>query len=119
MTPSVKPVPGKKVLIRRFAFNLLSKWRETYPVFADFKPLPIGIKEELAELHPKVHKHVLVRAIGMHVADGRYLENLAAENSKRINLDGSVAGNVLHKHRIDAQERLEAKRKKLKRKKAD
>jgi sRNA-binding protein len=55
------------------------------------------------------------RALGLHVGTDSYLEALARDGARRVNLDGSDAGAVEEMHREQARERLamrQAKRRK-------
>ncbi|SNS87597.1 ProQ/FINO family protein [Noviherbaspirillum humi] len=71
---------------------LLRRLREQFPVFAEFKPLKLGIREELAarDIAPVEH---LNKALSRQTGDRRYLRNVVAGGA-RYGLDGDVCGTI-------------------------
>lgn len=87
---------------------LLAVWSKTYPAFADYKPLAIGIRDRLIAAHPNIDRDIICLALRFRVKARRYLQALS-EGEARHNLDGSVAGEVTAEHRGIAKAQLEAK----------
>jgi len=90
--------------------DLIDRLAAAFPAACDFhapKPLAIGIAPLLAEalgLPMPSAKAVLARWVNRVV----YLQAMAAPASRRVNLDGSDAGEVEEGHRLHAAEQLAA-----------
>ncbi|MGZ8250395.1 ProQ/FINO family protein [Methylomagnum sp.] len=77
-----------------------------YPVFAEGKPLAIGMREELTKRHPDIEPRLLRSALLKHCKRPRYLKALATEPN-RYDLDGNPAGVVTEEQRDKAANDLE------------
>ncbi|MBN3859057.1 MAG: ProQ/FINO family protein [Neisseriaceae bacterium] len=65
-----------------------------YDVFRKFKPLALGIDEDLLkELSPQYEPELVVRFLAIHCRKPRYIKNLS-RGGKRFNLKGSFKGEV-------------------------
>ncbi|MCF7992242.1 MAG: ProQ/FinO family protein [Thiohalocapsa sp.] len=96
--------PRDAEILRRAAVWL----RGEYPVlFAEPKPLAIGVGRELARLRPEGVSHTGIRrALRAWTRRTGYLRALAADGSRRIGLDGADAGPVSDGDRQHAREAL-------------
>jgi ProP effector len=84
---------------------LVQKLRETFPVFAAYQPLAIGIHEAIAARLPDLVAAELKTALRIHTKSTRYLKSVA--NAKqRFDLDGNPAGDVSDEQRQHAAEML-------------
>jgi ProP effector len=70
----------------------LKRLREHYPIFAQFKPLKLGIHKDLLERQFATLQE-LRPALTRHTSDSRYLRAIAA-GGPRFALDGGAAGEV-------------------------
>lgn len=77
-----------------------------YPVFAEGKPLAIGMREELTKRHPDIEPRLLRSALLKHCKRPRYLKALAAI-PERYDLDGNPVGVVTEEQRDKAANDLE------------
>ena len=89
-----------------------AKWmRREYPELftsGNVKPLAIGIQKDLVKARPENVSHLgISRALSRWVEQPAYQQALAAENSRRFNLDGSDAGPVSDDHRNHAKQLLD------------
>jgi len=83
----------------------LNALRTAFPVFAEFKPLAIGIDKQVMAIHPEFDKKLLRPAMGFHTRSISYLK--AMQNaSHRFNLDGSPADPVTAEQRDHAAQQL-------------
>lgn len=81
--------------------------KDNYPVFKKWKPLAIGVNEEIVALAPpgSVNQHLLAMALGLHVKMVPYHLSLAESKSmQRYHLDGSPAGPLLERHQERAKQ---------------
>jgi ProP effector len=79
---------------------VLEKLFELYPQLfgAEFRPLKLGIYQELLANHPEHFKRdTLKLALGQHTRSTRYLQSVAA-GSKRHDLQGVAGDNVAPEH---------------------
>ena len=81
--------------------------RDTYPVFAECRPLTAGIVKQI-QRPPWMLNRSLQSALRVHTNTEKYLRALAAPGSRRYSLDGLVVGDVSNKHRDNARQRLDA-----------
>lgn len=77
-----------------------------YPVFAEGKPLAIGMREELTKRHPDIEPRLLRSALLKHCKRPRYLKALASI-PERYDLDGNPSGVVTEEQRDKAANDLE------------
>jgi sRNA-binding protein len=83
--------------------------RSTWPLaFTDPpRPLAIGTGAAIGRAHPaETSGKDIGRALAFWAGSDSYLEAIAAAGSRRINLDGSDAGEVEESHRVHARIRL-------------
>ena len=89
----------------RSAKEMLKVLRAAFPVFAEFKPLAIGIDKQVMAIHPEFEKKLLRPAMGFHTGSISYLK--AMQNaSNRFNLDGTPADPVTAEQRDHAAQQL-------------
>ena len=81
--------------------------RDTYPIFAECRPLAAGIVKQI-ERPPWMLNRSLRSALRLHTSTEKYLRALAAPDSQRYSLDGLVVGGVSEKHRARARQQLKA-----------
>ena len=72
----------------------------------EFRPLALGIKQPLLSLVQPGHYVAALAWLRGYVARVEYLEAVAADGSRRFNLDGSDAGEVSPEHRAHALGKL-------------
>lgn len=98
---------------------IVQKLRDTFPVFAGYQPLAIGIHEAIAERLPDLVAAELKTALRIHTKSTRYLKSVA--NAKqRFDLDGNPAGDITDEQRQHAAEMLKERfRKERERKDAE
>lgn len=77
-----------------------------YPVFAEGKPLALGMRDELTKRHPDIEPRLLRSALLKHCKRPRYLKALASI-PERYDLDGNPAGVVTEEQRDKAANDLE------------
>lgn len=82
--------------------DMLKALREAFPVFAEYKPLAIGIDKQAMAIHPDFDKKLLKPAIGFHTRSIPYLKILQ-NATHRFNIDGTSAAPV-----TPAQQKLAA-----------
>lgn len=98
-----KPIP------KFAAADYCLEWlREQYPVIAEFKPLAIGITNDI-ERPIWMPVKSLKSALRVHTWTERYLTASAQIDSCRFALDGTRAGDVTELQRELAQRRLDAR----------
>lgn len=89
---------------------------ETYPVLKEFKPLAIGVFDEILIL---VHDPAIARAVlSHHTRNIRYLKALSNE-PLRYHLDGTEAGEVVDEHRAYAAQQVSDRTAQHEKKQAD
>lgn len=79
--------------------------RGTFPVFAEYRPLALGIHKAIKQRLPEINAQQLRSALHIHTASTRYLKMLSQENV-RYDLDGAPAGEVTAEQRQQASETL-------------
>ena len=95
----------------RSAKEMLKVLRAAFPVFAEFKPLAIGIDKQVFAQLPEVSKKSLRLAMRSHTMSTRYLKEME-KGTVRLNLDGTPAGEVTDENRQHAAEQLKERFKK-------
>lgn len=98
--PASTPKPAKKQDRMQAVLPVLEKLFELYPHLfgAEFKPLKLGIYQELLAAHPEVFKRdTLKAALGQHTRSTRYLQSVAAGVS-RHDLQGAAVESVSPEH---------------------
>lgn len=73
--------------------DMLKALREAFPVFAEYKPLAIGIDKQAMANRPDFDKKLLRSAIGSHTRSISYLKALQ-NATHRFNIDGTSADPV-------------------------
>lgn len=109
MAESVKP--------KRPQDPVLDKLAATFPIFAEAKPLAIGVHKVILERLPELTKDLVSKALKRHTATTRYLKAVA-KGGQRFDLDGNAAGEITDEQRDaaaklvnDRQQRAADKRK--------
>lgn len=64
-----------------------------YDVFSKFKPLALGIEEELVAALPQFSPELITRVMANHCRRPKYLKSVA-RGGKRFNLNGKFKGEV-------------------------
>lgn len=79
-----------------------------YPVIRNRSPLAIGIHKQVIKDRDEgwINRHIRTAMRNLTRKEG-YISNIAAEDSRRFNLDGSDAGKVSDDHRTHAQKCLD------------
>jgi ProP effector len=85
--------------------------RNTFKVFAEHRPLALGIHKAIKERLPEINAQQLRSALRMHTASTRYLKALT-QGDIRYDLDGASAGEVTAEQRQQAHETLRERFKK-------
>ncbi len=84
---------------------------ELYPIWRDYRPLILGIEEELYGImqkkHPPASRRVLQRLLRMHCRHGKYLQALLG-GQERYTLSGEAQGEITTNEREYAQRTLES-----------
>lgn len=97
---------------------LLKQLRDTYPVFASYSPLAIGIDKQIIAQRPGTERKLLRLALGMHTHSTRYLKNFE-KATHRLDLDSQQIVEISAEHRQHATDTLRERfRKEAERKKA-
>lgn len=100
-SPALRPKPQRKGPPRaRAPHPVLQKLFELHPQLfgAKFKPLKIGVFEELMTRHPEAFKREDLKvALGLHARSTAYLESVAA-GLQRHDLDGNAVAPVAPEH---------------------
>lgn len=93
----------------KFVLDLHRQWMERYPAaFAPKKiPLAVGIREQIAALHPDTPEKLLKQALASWCGRASYLYASLKDGATRVNLDGSDAGEVGDEGRRLAQAKLD------------
>lgn len=94
------PKPAKKQDRMQAVLPVLEKLFELYPHLfgAEFRPLKLGIYQELLAAHPEDFKRdTLKAALGQHTRSTRYLQSVAAGMS-RFDLNGAEVESVSPEH---------------------
>lgn len=89
---------------------ILKQLREKFPVFAQFRPLRIGIHREIHRQLPMLSQRLICKAIRIHVQDMRYLKSIAV-GGNRFDLDLSPNGVVPTQHQQRARDMLSRQKK--------
>jgi ProP effector len=84
---------------------LLTKLRDTFPIFRKNTPLAIGIDKQIIARLPEVDRKVLRTALAMHANSSLYLRKMSKATA-RFDLDGNVVTEVTESHRTHASEIL-------------
>lgn len=101
-TPSLVPKESAEL---RTVKDMLRALREAFPVFAEHKPLAIGIDKQAMAIRPDFDKKLLRPAIGFHTRSIPYLKTL--QNAlHRFNIDGTSADPVTPAQRELAAQQL-------------
>jgi ProP effector len=90
---------------------LLKDLQGRFDVFRNFSPLAIGIDKQLIAQEPDLNRKALRLALRSHTMSTRYLKEMQIA-SARLNLDGSVAGEVTDEARTHSGELLRERFKK-------
>ena len=90
---------------------LLKDLQGLFDVFRNFSPLAIGIDKQLIAQEPDLNRKALRLALRSHTMSTRYLKEIQIA-SARVNLDGSVAGEVTDEARTHSGELLRERFKK-------
>lgn len=90
---------------------LLAELRQRFPAFAQCLPLAIGIDKLLLAEMPEISRKTLRVALNMHTNSSRYLKAMTIA-TRRFDLAGTPAGDVLEEHRARATEMLKERFKK-------
>jgi ProP effector len=77
---------------------LLQQLQRDFPVFAEFRPLAIGIDKQLIAQQPQLKSKILRSTLAVHTKSVRYLKELQFA-TVRFNLDGTQAGAVTDEQR--------------------
>jgi len=86
------------------AADLVDLLQKNHSVFAEFKPLAVGILSELFEQYPELSRRTIRRAMAWHTRDVRYTAVLMAEG-ERYHLDGTPAQSTIEpEHSAHAKE---------------
>lgn len=85
--------------------------RSAFQVFAEYRPLALGIHKAVKERLPEIDTRQLRTALRMHTASTRYLKALA-QGDVRYDLDGAPAGEVTEEQRQQAADTLRERFKK-------
>lgn len=99
---------SKKQQVKLITDHLYNK----YEVFSKFKPLAIGIDDDLVKALPQYDQQLVLRALSNHCRRPKYLKQLV-RGGKRFNLHGKVKGEVTEEEKKAAQEQSEALSKQL------
>jgi hypothetical protein len=81
--------------------DLLTRLRFEVPVFRDYLPLAVGIREALHAAFLDAPRSAVVHALVRHCRSDRYLRSIAA-GGPRYALDGAQSGEVPQEHRVAA-----------------
>jgi ProP effector len=79
--------------------------RNSFKVFAEYRPLALGIHKTIRERLPEINAQQLRNALRMHTASTRYLKALT-QGDTRYDLDGAPAGEITAEQRQQASETL-------------
>lgn len=101
-TPSLTPRESAEL---RTVKDMLRALREAFPVFAECKPLAIGIDKQAMAIRPDFDKKLLRPAIGLHTRSISYLKTLQ-NATHRLNIDGTSADPVTPAQRELAAQQL-------------
>lgn len=85
--------------------------RTSFKVFAEHRPLALGIHKTIKERLPEIDAQQLRSALRMHTASTRYLKSLA-QGGSRFDLDGMPAGEVTAEQQQQATDALRERFKK-------
>lgn len=85
--------------------------RCAFQVFAQYRPLALGIHKAIRERLPEINPRQLRDALRMHTTSTRYLKALA-QGDVRYDLDGAPAGEVTEEQRRQAADTLRERFKK-------
>jgi hypothetical protein len=85
--------------------DLLTRLRFEVPVFRDYLPLALRIREALHAAFPDATRTAVIHALAMHGRCDNYLKAIAAGGA-RYALDGAPSGEVSQAHRVAAVLRL-------------
>lgn len=87
------------------ARDFLKQLQQQFKVIGAFQPLAIGIDKQLIQACPDINRKQLRTALGMHTRSVAYLKALQA-TARRVNLDGSEAGEISEEQRALASKEL-------------
>ena len=93
------------------ARTLLKDIQARHDVFRNFSPLAIGIDKQLLTQQPELNRKALRTALRSHTMSTRYLKEMQT-GTVRLNLDGTVAGEVTEDARTHSAEQLRERFKK-------
>ena len=93
------------------ARKLLKDIQTRFDVFRNFSPLAIGIDKQLLTQQPELNRKALRMALRSHTMSTRYLKEMQT-GTVRLNLDGTVAGEVTEDARTHSAEQLRERFKK-------
>jgi ProP effector len=85
--------------------------RSSFKVFAEHRPLALGIHKIIKERLPEIDAQQLRSALRMHTTSTRYLKTLA-QGDTRFDLDDTPAGEVTAEQRQQATDTLRERFKK-------
>jgi ProP effector len=111
MTETDKPNPRRNSLLETLVSN--------YVVFAECRPLALGVHKVIQERSPDLSKDQIRKALMLHTGSTRYLKMLS-QSEARFDLDGNPAGTVTEEQREVAMTALKERfRKAAERRKAE
>lgn len=85
--------------------NMLRALREAFPVFAERKPLAIGVDKQVMAIRSDFDKKLLKAAMGLHTRSIPYLKTLQ-NTTHRLNIDGTSADPITPAQRELAAQQL-------------
>jgi ProP effector len=83
--------------------QLLKELQANFPAFRDYLPLAIGIDKQLLARLPGLDRKAVRIALRMHTHSLRYLKTMERA-TRRVDLDGQPADEILATHRSHAAE---------------
>lgn len=84
---------------------MLATLSQSFKVFAECRPLAVGIHKAIKERQPETEMQELRAALRSHTASTRYLKTLSQAET-RFDLDGNPAGEVTAEQRQQATDTL-------------
>ena len=66
--------------------DIVTQWKEHYPVFKKCLPLKMGIDRDILEKHPDINVGLVKKALQFHVSSFKYLSSVCKQ-THRFDLD--------------------------------
>ena len=66
--------------------DIVTQWKERYPVFKKCLPLKMGIDRDILERHPDINAVLVKKALQFHVSNFKYLSSVCKQ-THRFDLD--------------------------------